>query len=197
LKLIVIIFGCKKEPYPALIEAAKQTWAKDRDVIFMCDEPDDYNMQHVKFRNTLNDLVGTDYDYILKGALSSYFDLDRINTVLSGLPKEKCYFGRPLDYKGIKYTSGCGVIISRDVAEILRQELPETPYDFEDVLCGEILARHNIEITPNEYFIFNSVNDEFPADEWHYRCKMEGGADITRQQNIEIFKRIHKAKTAK
>lgn len=212
MKLLILMFSSLNSPYPDLIRAACETWNREEHpnistiffhgnegdlensnikTIYKAPASDAYNMQHVKYKKTLDYVWGQDWDFVLRGSLSSYFDKTLVYEKALTLPKDKVYLGVKNQYMKdvsselVYFASGCGHFQSRDVADILRKELPETSYHHEDVLQAEILLKYGIEVTSGaERYDFNS-GDALRSC-YHYRCKGE-----TKEETIGNFKKVY------
>lgn len=216
MKVLILIFASKKEPYPELIRAAQKTWDSaphpnvptlffyggDAEHAFgnvrVLNVSDEYNMQHVKYKRVLDYVWDWEWDFILRGSLSSYFDKQLVYEKALKLPKEKCYMGRPQYFDHIttgvgnwsgEYASGCAQFQSRDVVSILRKELPETPHQYEDVLTGQILQKFGIGVTPG-YEMNNFYPDKKLSRVYHHRCRNESGE--SRRDDMDAFETIFK-----
>jgi hypothetical protein len=101
---------------------------------------------------------------------------------------EKCYCG--IDGGG--FASGCGVLISRDVAKIFKDQFDSYPTDSEDCLMGTYATRNGIEITKGaKRFDYYFADHSNIPNIYHYRCK----SDTTdRTKDIQAFYNIHKTK---
>jgi hypothetical protein len=145
---------------------------------------------HVPFRDMLRELLLKDWDFLFRTNASSYVDLEMAREWADKLPRTRLYAGRD----GGKFASGCGFFASRDVCQILADELTDEAHPYEDVLIGQTLEKHNIPVSGlYDRYDFNHVNDNIP-DIYHYRCKSN---DPTRQQDIKAMYDIHKLKMKK
>lgn len=215
--LIILVFTCQKHPYKRLLDVAQKTWAsvgvKNVKTIFFyggatekllqipnteiyeycTGTSDEYEYQHIKYRKALQLANTFDYDYILRGNISSYFDKKMALQKCKDLPKEKCYYGKD----GGGFASGCGHFLTRDVANILINSIGDEAHEAEDKLVGEILLSKGISVMDNSdrhdiYF----PNEEY-FDTYLYRCKTNEKTDLDRNKDVEAFNKIHKIKLSK
>lgn len=219
MRIIILVLSSLKTPYDQLMKAQQRTWdnvevegvetvyyygvpvgenhpgiffkmkLRGKSMMLNVDESDEYNMMHWKLKITL-DYINTGrwpYDFIFRTNSSSYVDKQMLKEFAETLPKEKCYCG----ISGEGFASGSGFFLSPDCAEILRNELTIDPHGAEDVLCGSILAKHGVGVTPGaQRFIFNNPDDAFP-DVYHYRMKLdmkEGRMDAVAMERVHKFK---------
>lgn len=176
-----------------VLQAQKDTWASvyhdNVDHVFLyakdVDVEDHYEMQHWRFRQWCVKIWDQEWDYILSGSSSSYFDKELVYQKALTLPKEKCYCG--IDGGG--FASGSGHFMSRDVVKILMDEMTDQRIKFSDVYEGEILRRHGITVTPGaKRYDFNHVNDKLISC-YHYRCKSN---TLDRMQDVTAMNKVHR-----
>lgn len=132
------------------------------------------------------------YDYVVRSNLSSIFIWDRLIEFLKDKPRTK-YVGAPIcpvngeDVLFPVYPSGCGMVMSADVAELLSHSFYHPMKDSyaDDCVIGHILHLHDISIEQREAYHFDGtlhmdkirnfrkqVADKIPVDVYHIRCRM-------------------------
>lgn len=114
----------------------------------ICGCTDSYYYMSQKFQIALEFVKDWDYDIIFRTNSSSYVNKQRLKEFAETLPKEKLYAGWTVhdsnsEDKGM-CVSGAGIWLSRDTAEILRNEIDPNFEQEEDVYCGRILRKHGI-----------------------------------------------------
>lgn len=95
-------------------------------------------------------------EYIIRTNLSSFYIWDRVLTVLSKAPKQRFITGRIITQcDNVPYPSGCGMIMTRDVAELwaYNQDTPERYYISDDWAFGYTLQRAHLTITPADCYM--------------------------------------------
>lgn len=148
-----------------------------------------YYMSH-KFSLALEYVKDWDYDIIFRTNSSSYVNKNRLLEFAETLPKEKLYAGWTFvdseDFGGL-CVSGAGIFLSRDTAEILREQInPEVERE-EDVEIGRILRRNGITaIDDKSRYDVPSQFYEIPLDRFHYRFKTRD-----RTQDANSMRLIH------
>lgn len=196
MKVIIQISATHQEPYNSVIQAQKDTWASvhhpNVSVAFVYAEDvgveDEYELQHVKLKRWAKSIMNKEWDFLLLGSSSSYFDLNMVHRKALTLPKEKCYCGIKGMHGDVTFASGCGHFVSRDVVSLLIEGLTEEPHPYSDVAEGEVMVRHGIEVTPGaERFDFNHTNDNLYRT-YHYRCKTN---DKDRNKDIIAMHKVH------
>lgn len=153
------------------------TMGKVLDLNYFSGEPDDYNYQHTKLKNFINDIWNKEWDFLLIGSQSSYFNFELCYKKMLTLPKKKCYCG--IDGGG--FASGSGFFISRDVADILRKNITPEPIRDSDCHYGSILLKKGIKVTPGaERVQYNFVTHKI-EECYHTRCKTDTEAEKLRE----------------
>lgn len=122
------------------------TWER---VEFQC--TDAYYLMAAKFKMALDyvfdERFNFDFDYIFRTNSSSYVNKKKLKEFAASLPTEKLYAGWTFvdseDFGG-KCVSGAGIFISKDCADILRNEIDPEKEIEEDVYIGRILRKHGI-----------------------------------------------------
>jgi hypothetical protein len=142
---------------------------------------DDFYAMHWRLKLALDFVWDREWDYIFRTSASSYIHKELLLQKASTLPTEKCYCGVQCCHGSI--ASGCGFFISRDVADILRKQIPSemhnSPYGVhpDDVLIGKILEANGIGVTPGAYRMdYYHPDQEYCRSEfphYHYRCKRD------------------------
>lgn len=141
----------------------------------------------------------SEFDYIIRTNLSSFYNFSRLLRFLSHLPKTRCYCGSNIG-EGSTIASGCGFIMSTDVAA----ELVKNKYEFidnmnstDDVLIGTFMEEHGIKYQPHDRLDILSLKDwkkkknTIPKNVFHIRVKCgEPPERITK--DIYIHKKLIK-----
>ena len=154
---------------------------------------DDYYFMAGKFKCAL-ERAGTHlYDYIFRTNSSSYVNKQRLKEFAENLPKEKLYAGwsfPDINDDGGLCVSGAGMFLSRDTAEILRDEIDPQFEMEEDVYCGRLLRKNGIRAINEKSRIDVPIviPTNIPTDRYHYRFKTTSN----RIADIGNMKSIHK-----
>jgi hypothetical protein len=160
-----------------------------REVQFKC--TDSYYLMSHKWKLLLEYIKDWDYQYIFRTNSSSYICKRKLKEFAETLPKEKLYAGWTFtdseDFGG-KCVSGAGIWLSRDTAEILRQEINPDFEMEEDVYCGRILRKHGIKAIDDRsrFDVGYSFSNDIPTNLYHYRFK-----NADRIKDAENMKKIH------
>lgn len=201
MRVLIMVLSSDLPVYNMLELAQKNTWDKE----YMHEVPsfyysgsntccsDKYNMMHWKFKVAL-DMVWDKipFDFIFRTNSSTYVRKDKIYDFLKDKPREGYYTGED----GGGFVSGTGACISRDLCQILRNEITSEPTPAEDCLIGSILEKHGVKIQPGPVRLqFNFAEDKIlEAD--YYRCKSEkylpDGITLDRNEDIRAFKSLYK-----
>jgi len=109
------------------------------------------------------------YDFFVRTNLSTVWDLNRLYEFLTELPvKNKIYSGVSMNFYNLesleywfKFVSGMGIILSKDVCEILvdpvNRHLVQTVCHMDDVDIGYCLNTLEIPILPLDYCTISSI----------------------------------------
>lgn len=103
-----------------------------------------------------------EFDYVLRTNLSSFYVFPRLVEFLRTLPKKQCYCGSHIGDG--RTGSGCGFIISSDVAELLvynKHQFLNVTHVEDDIAIGDFLNANGIGLLPQERMDFYSLAD------WH------------------------------
>lgn len=136
---------------------------------------DAYYFMAAKFKKALEWIQYDEYDYIFRTNSSSYVNKSALLEFAKTLPTEKLYAGWTMvdseDHGGL-VVSGAGIFMSKDVAEILRNNIDPQFEQEEDIYCGRILRKHGIvAIDDKSRYDVESNHDYIPLDRYHYRFK--------------------------
>lgn len=210
MKILILITATHEEPWDKLIQSGKDTWdsikhpdvqtiyvyggsAPGRPVIYNGKEElvgqdyyagvlDHYDFQHIRYKRAFDFFWEWEWDFMVCGSSSSYFDKKLLYEKCLTLPKDRIYMG--IDGGGM--ASGCGRIQSRDVTDILRKQIEEKKTHDEDGYMGLILQNNGIGVTPGaERVQYNYVTNKIKRC-YHYRCKNSED----RMMEIQAFKNI-------
>ena len=201
MKLLVMVQSSLKPPYDKNMEAQKETWDSIKvDNVdthyYICDE---YNKMHWVFKLALDEVWDMDWDYIFRTNASTYVRKERIYNHLLRLTKNKPLKGLYAGVIGGEMISGTGILLSRDTAKMLKDQLDPYPTDSEDCCIGTILGKNGI-IPQGELnrLAFNFQEDRI-LDADYYRCKSEimmngefGYDNLDRSYDIKAFKALQR-----
>ncbi|MFA6066658.1 MAG: hypothetical protein WC707_05760 [Candidatus Babeliaceae bacterium] len=120
----------------------------------------------------------SEFDYVLRTNLSSFYVFPQLLTYLETLPRTNCYAGSP--YGRLHYASGCGFIMSPDVVRLLvdhKKEFINNKQWAEDVLIGKFMIKHGIKRLPHvrvdleNVQVLHAMQGKIPAQAFHFRIK--------------------------
>lgn len=144
-----------------------------------------------KLVNCLLKTFDLEYDYIYHTNSSSYLDKKLLKKWLVDKPRKNFYSGVVGNHNGIKFASGCGFTMSKDVVNlILENEHNWIHGSNDDVTLGKLLSDLNIDVYPAPRFDVNKNNvDKIPDNYFHYRCNTND-----RNFDADNLKKIHEIK---
>lgn len=130
-------------------------------------------------------VIKTEFDYVLRTNLSSFYVFDRLLTFLENMPRENVYCGSPFGYtNGV---SGCGYILSSDMVELLveNKSFFNDQLAPDDILIADffysknIFARYHDRMDLMPMSIWNDNKNFIPLNAFHFRVKNEPSLRLT------------------
>lgn len=129
----------------------------------------------------------SEFDYVIRTNISSFYYFPRLFEFLKRLPKEKCYagfWGEPYQgsFRDWWWICGAGIIFSPDVVELLVQNKSRLLNNdtIDDVAIARFLKKHKIRINQDPLslpMIVESIEEweanknHIPAHTFHFRIK--------------------------
>ena len=216
MKILILVCSSHQPPYDLFLKAQKETWDSVNHPnvetvfyhgssnntwegnVFMSDCPHGYYTQHWKHKQAIGACWDKEWDIVFRTHSSSYVDKAMLFEIAKYLPTKELYGGYDLGRelpeiewmgKTIKQDtiSGAGIFYSRDIADILRNNIPSGVNIEEDVLSGRILQSLGYGITyiNRDRVDLQSIEDYRPS--FHYRIKSGD-----RMRDIETMYELHK-----
>ena len=156
--------------------------------------PDKYSLIGLKTLETFELVLDKfDFDYIYRTNVSSYVDLKKLSEYISDQSKTSFYAGFMGRHSGIRFVSGSGYFLSRDlVMKILANRHKWDHGEVDDVALGKILNELGVQITEIgrtdilDPIDFDAALSRTPLESFHFRCKTKEPSD-----SIQIMTRIH------
>lgn len=143
-----------------------------------------YNKTLNALRICLSDPQYKDVSYVIRTNLSSFYIWDRVLQSLENAPKTRYITGRIITQRdNVPYPSGCGMIMSRDVAEIWAsyEGNLQSIYLSDDWAFGYTLKTFGLTITPALCYMIpdeetfmnfeNVILDKLTPEYYHMRVK--------------------------
>jgi hypothetical protein len=192
--LLVLVLAARARPYPALVRTIKQTWASTRvagmDTLFFfgghelrlrgqeltLPVPDD--LAHVGHKT----LACFDYGLsvyaptvVFRTNCSSYVDLPNLSAFVRDRVCAKRFYGGKISvHEGIRFASGSGYFLSRDLVELVLAHRDAWDHTLpDDVALAALLRRHGFtpeEVTRQDVTGYTGVN-ALDFSQFHFRCK--------------------------
>lgn len=132
-----------------------------------------------------------EFDYVLRTNLSSFYVFPRLLDFLKTLPKQRCYCGSRVGNTEI--ASGCGFIMSTDVAQLLinnKDQLMGQKHTEDDMIIGTFFAQEELRLIPHNRVdlltlkAWKNIKKNIPQHEFHFRVK---NADDQLRMTDELF----------
>jgi len=206
-KILILILSCRYSSYEFISsEGIEKTWnsvtppnietyyyyggcekAEHNDKEIHLTSRDDYGfITHKTIECLEYALHNFDFDYIFRTNSSSYIYKEGLNKWLSDKPSNEFYSAVVGDYHGVKFGSGSGYTLSRDLVEKITSNKSKIEMNtFDDVAVGKFL---NMEILPAPRkdtgcltFIDYEVDKHF---HWRCKCDQDRRIDVQHMQNI-------------
>lgn len=219
-KILILILGCNREPYVSMQKAQLDTWIslkhnEKMDVFhYVGNAANSYNDANTIYLNTSDSLQNVSlktllaFKYILENGFafthiyrtnsSSYVNLELLNKYIKDKPNSNFLAG-PSGFDqnfNLKFVSGSGFVISKDLAQLLINNLEKINiYTLDDVSISEFLvAKNNIPIhdvirmDAYNYDMLNTINKTNVNNAFHFRLKSGNG---DRTFDINAMRYIH------
>jgi hypothetical protein len=211
--VLVLVLAARGKPYPSLVATAKRTWASARvegvEVLFYfgggelrlhrreLSLPVDEDVAAVGYRtlavfeyamSTLSPAV------VFRPNASSYVDLPNMAAyVRERVPATGFYGGRIGIHEGIRFASGSGYFLTRDLVELVLGRRDEWDHSLvDDVALGKLLGRHGIapREVPRQDLMQTQNIEDLDLSGFHFRCK--SGFGPIREDRL-IMLEVHRA----
>ena len=174
MKILIMVLSYMKPPFDKMYYAQKETWdsvehENIKTVYYF--GGDKYRLMHVPFREALKEHWDEDWDVIFRTNSSSYIDKKRLYEHVKDRSTTNLWIGNPFGF-----ASGSGVFISRDLAEILKDNITDEQYRAEDLLLSDILKAKGY-VTERGKRVSYNHNTKTYVPCYHIRCKDESNPD--------------------
>ena len=195
--------------YDEFNKTIRETWYKDQvdgvetifyysssksemigDELFIQSEEGIENLGHKVISSLEYVLDNIEFDYIFKMNCSSYLNKKMLKDILINKPRTNFYSGFMGIHYGIRFVSGSGTILSKDLVKLIVDSKYNWNHSYiEDVSIGKIMMDSNVNITNlNRVDITNGLDyNLINIKNHHYRCK-----NSNRKYDIIILKELYK-----
>jgi hypothetical protein len=139
-----------------------------------------------------------EFDYLLRLTSTCLPVPTKIRDVIAGLPRERVYGGRILQFAGTSFVSGAAIFFSRDVVQGIVSNSNDYLFNvYEDVALGRLVGSHDladpIQIGRLDITSLQEV-PEFPTADWPstpvVRCKVEVPVTTQSQPVVSLMRGI-------
>lgn len=140
----------------------------------------------------------SEFSYVLRPNISSFYVFDRLLRDAKGFAKEKFYAGVKGNEYGISYASGSGFLLSMDLVKLIidnKNSLIGDKSLVDDIVIGKFLTGHGVNITEYPRIILSSVDDwnnrkdKIPDYVAHFRVKNDD-ANLRLKDDVFILKAL-------
>lgn len=213
-KILILVLAHKGQTYNNIIEnGIKKTWGSRKhpniDIYYYYGDSIDNsiidNEIHVNIPESFSNIglktiaafklidLQLQYDYVFRTNVSSYINQELLFNLVKTLPKNDVLAAVVGETNGIKFPSGAGFLLSRDLVQYIIQN--ENKWDhthMDDVALGLLFKdRTIIPLDRRDYTdSYNNMLSDLEStyqNHYHYRCKV----DYNRNIDIETMKKLH------
>ena len=216
-KILISILSLAQPPYNKLEKAIRNTWGsiidKDVEIIYyygnskeiklvgdklFLNHPEGlYNIGHKTLKMYEFILQNFKFDYLFRTNSSSYIDVEKLKLFISDKSLEKFYSGIIGDYAGIKFVSGSGYFLSRDLIKLVVDNKNKWNHTLiDDVALGDLLSKYNIPLYLGERIDLKTPTIDSIPSSYHYRVKCRKFLTGNASGDIKLLRKIHKLKNA-
>ena len=216
MRTLVLVLSTLERPYPNLIRTQKRTWAArdvaEVDVLFyygssgtalhgrdlFLDVPDDHeSIGHKTLACFEYVLAEREFGLVFRTNSSSYVDLPNLRDwVDTHAQPNRFYAGFPGGADGVRFASGSGYFLSRDLVEVTVSRKAEWDHGLlDDVALGRLLAEQGISVEPAPRVDLTDVwqTRNLDTSQFHFRCKTDS---FRRRGDVDLLLAIDEAFTA-
>lgn len=151
--------------------------------------------------NYLSPVIESDYDYVIRTNLSTFYSFPRLLKFLASAPRSGLYNGALVYYSNtMSFVSGTGIILSKDVALLLGSKAKEyfNVSCNDDIMISDILYKEGIRATPQERIDYIKPEDvqvdktSTPESCFQFRLKLEGDDDDRIHHDVVLYTQLLK-----
>ena len=216
-KILILILSCKHPIYEKIkYDGIEQTWNSyeesntqtyyyygdssscyhDDNNIYVTSKDSFYHILDKTIEVFNYCLSNFDFDYIYRTNTSSYINKQKLSQWIQNKPLSRFYSGLVGQCRGIKYASGSGYFLSKDLVEYLLEHLNDIDRRIvfggqeDDLAIGTVFQHINIIPAPRQDIECNINNKPDINNYFHFRCKCQNNRLIDIQQMHKIHKLI-------
>ena len=144
------------------------------------------NLKTIESIKLINSIF--DYEYLFRTNSSSYIDKNTLNNFLSDKPIKNYYAGHSARDQGVHYVSGSGIILSKDLVEIILENQNTIDLNLmDDASFAKILNSRGIFPTQvDRCFYAHNVINQIDCKSFLYRLKSDN-REIDIQNMYKIY----------
>ena len=211
-KILISVLSYEREPYLSLENTIRSTWGSikhdDVDIIYYygkkginqlngdrlyLDEPEGlYNIGSKTIKMYEYCFDNIEFDYIFRTNSSSYVNINSLVDFIKDKPNYNFYSGVVGNFGDIKFASGSGYFISRDLIKKVINNKSNWEHNLiDDVSLGKLMMKLNIPIYPGKRMdIENTLH--LSENHYHYRVKNPTNREIDIIRMNKIHEIIYK-----
>ena len=226
MKIIILVLSMDSDVYINLEGTIRETWGNnhickiyyyyggfdklhlDGDIIKCTSNEGLYNIGHKTIESFQYLFDNEEFDFIFRTNSSSFINIDKMVDFLSNKPKEQFYCGYMNIIKeiGIRFASGSGYFLSKDVVRLILENKDKWNHEFIDdvslgIFCRDVISIDLIQskrcdincISENSFYYKNlNVDKEITSDllnnHFHFRCKTNS---VGRKDDSLIMRKLY------
>ena len=213
-KILILVLGHKGDPYNNIIEnGIKKTWGSHKhpniDIYYYYGNADNNQIindeiyvnipesfSNIGFK-TISALklieAEKEYDYIFRTNVSSYINQELLFEKITTLPRNNVLAAVIGEVNGIKFPSGAGFLLSRDLVQYIISNEHKWDHSYmDDVALGlffkdkTIIPLDRRDYTDSYNNMLSDIDTTY-KNHYHYRCKI----DYDRNIDVETMLKLH------
>ena len=211
LKVLILVWSADHNGYKKMVDSIRKTWGSKPedgiDILYYYGYREGYskppkgdvfrkddivisgfeeNIKNIGRKTLLTFdyvLKNFDFDYVFRCCAGSYIDQKQLLKHISNAPKEKYYDGIEGEYENVKYASGSGYFLSKDLVKLIVDSKEKWNHDFpDDVAIGDILHKSGINLAGkarrinlygNEHLKINNMDNKHYQYHYHFRKNID------------------------
>ena len=196
-KVIILVLAGGNESYQELVKVVRSTWGSDLEgvtTLYVYGNPGNIDFKGQKvvqvgdvlysncgdgkmdlLEQTISSfeyvLSHFDFTHVFRCNCGSYVNTYNLLEFAKDKPQKQFYSGIEGNHNGIRFASGSGFFLSRDLMQLLVEKKKLLHYEqLEDVEIGMFLATNRVEIYPARRQDIWSLQDTIDLSYYHYYC---------------------------
>jgi hypothetical protein len=212
MRVLVLVLGARVAPFPRLIRTIKETWAsipvEDIETLYYYGGdrlaleghdlilPVSDALAHIGYKTIACfdwALANREFDLVFRANCSSYVDLPNLREYARGrAPGRGFYAGYIGVHDGLRFASGSGYFLGRDLVELVVERQESWRHDLlDDAALASLLADNGVRPEHVPRVDYRNALDVANVDttQFHFRCRT---ASRRRREDARIMRKLHR-----